>query len=48
MASIGQVWTRHLAPAAPAVMAFIATSVLRLCNWPFDCPCGSQFSSHPP
>ena len=27
-ASIGQVWTRHLAPTAPAVTAFIAISVL--------------------
>ena len=27
-ASKGQVWTRHLAPTAPAVMAFIAISVL--------------------
>ena len=28
VASIGQVWTRHLAPTAPAVTAFIAISVL--------------------
>ena len=27
-ASIGQAWTRHLAPTAPAVTAFIAISVL--------------------